>query len=70
MTNSRTLWLYSADRLLLAASLCIYFFCVRTSKPHVPVSRRHATFGLCLAAVCLVGFALDVVSLDLPPFPT
>ena len=61
MTNSRTLWLYSADRLLLAASLGVYFFCVRTSKPHVPVSRPHATFGLCLAFVCLVGFALDVM---------
>ena len=63
MTNSRTLWLYSADRLLLAFTLFIAAFCVYTSNPAVKklASRCHATFGVLLALACCVGFAFDVV---------
>ena len=62
LTTSQTLWLYSADRLLLAATLLAAAFATFTASPHVRTmaSTRHAALGLLLALLCIVGFAFDV----------
>ena len=61
MVNSRTLWLYSADRLLLAAGLSVHVFCTCTARAEVPVSRGHAYLSVVLVIMCILGFALDVM---------
>ena len=63
LTTSQTLWLYSADRLLLASTLLAAGFATFTSPEHVRkmASTRHAALGLVLSALCIIGFAFDVL---------
>ena len=63
LTTSQTLWLYSADRLLLASTLLAAAFATFTSPEHVRkmASTRHAALGLVLSALCIIGFAFDVL---------
>ena len=63
LTTSQTLWLYSADRLLLASTLLAAAFATFTSPEHVRkmASTRHAALGLFLSALCIIGFAFDVL---------
>ena len=62
LTTSQTLWLYSADRLLLASTLLAAAFATFTSSAHVKTmaSTRHAALGVFLAVLCIIGFVFDV----------
>ena len=62
LTTSQSLWLYSADRLLLATMLLAGAFSTFTASSHVKTmaSTRHAALGVFLSLLCIVGFIIDV----------
>jgi len=57
LAHSRTLWLYSMDRILLSVAL----FCgaILTYSTH-QLSRAHAHFAMLTSFVCWIGFGFDV----------
>lgn len=59
MVQSRTLWLYAADDLLLAFALLSAAFLTYASK-HQQVPKAHGVLGAVIALLCVLDFSFEV----------